>query len=135
MSYDSWTCISVPKGGGLIPDELMHAAKTAACKLHLEKRNSLLFTSEVCDGYISTSWEDQLLWTRSGIFFTVEATMDDQEWQINFLLNSRDLEKGAKLLEKGEELDPEDVVSINMPFRMPIDRLYQFHDLRRRTVN
>lgn len=135
MSLDSWTCIAVTKGGGLIPDELMQVAKMAACRLHLEKRNDLFFTSEVCDGYITTSWEDKLLWTRSGVFFSIEASMDDREWQINFLLNARDLERGAKLLEQGDELDPDDVISINVPFRVPIDRLYEFHDLRSKTIN
>jgi hypothetical protein len=135
MSFDSWTCLAVPKGGGTIPDELMHVAKMSACRLHLEKRTSLLFTSDVCDGYITTSWEGQQIGSRSGIFFSVEASMDDEEWQINFLMNTRDLEQGALLLEKGEEFDPEDVMSVNLPFRLPLDRLYEFRDLRSRTLN
>lgn len=135
MSFDSWTCLAVPKGGGVIPDELIHVAKMAACKLHLEKKNNLLFESPLCNGYISTSWEDHRIGSRSGIFFSIQASMEDMEWQINFLLHTREIEHGATLLEKGEELDPDDYIGIQLPYRIPVERLYQFGDLRKRTIN
>ncbi len=131
---DSWTCIGIDKGGGLLPDELMYALKMAACTLHLEKKKQLLFQSDECDGLIKTDWTDHLLGTRSGILFRAEVSSNAQEWQVNFLLHERDLEHGARILEAGGVL-PDDSDGGVANFRLPLEALYQFEDLRPRTLN
>lgn len=139
MSFDSWTCISVEKGGGVIPEELKCAIKMAACQLHLEKRQNLLFESTFCSGYITTSWESVRLGGCSGILFSAELDSDIDEtmlnWRINFLLNTRDLEQGAKLLEQGEYEDTDLTFTTELPFRLPVDQLYAFNDLRSRAMH
>ncbi len=139
MSFDSWTCISVERGGGIVPDELKCAIKMAACQLHLDKRQHLLFESEFCSGYITTTWDSVRLGGCSGILFSVELDSDIDKktlsWRINFLLNTRDLEHGALLLEQGEYKDTDVMFTAELPFRLPIEQLYAFNDLRSRAMN
>lgn len=117
----------------MIPDEIKRAFKMAACRLHREKRDQMLFKTEECSGVIKTDWETRSVATRSGVLFKAEVESEDGSWQVNFLLHTRDLERGA------ERLHDEDVfkdgVWLTTPVEFPVEELYQFEDLSTRRLN
>lgn len=129
--YDSWTCLTVEKGPGMLTDGIRAALKRAACTLHRRKRDKMLFESEECDGIIETAWDSHLVGALSGILFRTQLTSEDGDFQVNFLLNTGDLERGALLL--GDDTEgSEDGVWTNHPERFPVEALYQFYDLSSR---
>ena len=39
--YDSWTCLSVERGPGMLSDEVRNLLKAAACDLYIKKWDSM----------------------------------------------------------------------------------------------
>lgn len=129
MPYDSWTCLMVEDGPGLVPDMVRDALKMTACLLHLERRDRTLISSDVCDGTVSTEWATHAVGSRSGILFRASISASGGDWRVNFLLHTRDLECGADILRERE------AVSLG-PWRrsegrIPCAALYEFSDLSR----
>src|SRR3989338_10824593 len=104
MSYgDSWTCLMVEKGPGMIPDEVRAALKMAACDLHLKRWDKMHIVSDVCEGIIETAWETQTVGTRSGVLFRTQLGCEAGEYLVNFLLSVDDLTRGAEIIRETEE--------------------------------
>jgi len=96
---DSWTCISRVKGPGLLDDEVKSMMKLAACMLHKYKKQRMSFGDADYDGIIETDGEVLSLGGITGTLFRIDIeTPKDGRYQVNFLLNSADLKRGAKLL-------------------------------------
>lgn len=134
--FDSWTIVGVSEGPGLIPQDVSFALKLAACRLFKEKRNKLLFQSEICSGLIETEWDSKRLGSISGMLFHVEVDAEKGTWQVNFLMNPADLERGAERL---EDPDDENFEWLSRPsderYRLPVAELYKFKDLSSRSRN
>jgi hypothetical protein len=129
MSYDSWTCLMVEKGPGMISDDVRAALKMAACDLHLKKWDRMHIVSDTCDGIIETAWDTHLVGTRSGVLFRTQIGSEDGEYMVNFLLSTDDLERGAEVLREMEERG--ESVWGRAPTPFPCPALYRFHDLHR----
>lgn len=129
MSYDSWTCLMVEKGPGMITDEVRSALKMAACDLHFKKWERMHIVSDVCDGIIETAWETHTVGTRSGVLFRTQIGSEQGEYMVNFLLNTDDLERGAEVLREMEEQGEKPWGT--SAGRFPCPALYRFHDLHR----
>ena len=130
MEMNSWTCLMVEKGPGIISDEVANALMIAACDLYLKKWDTMHIVSDVCEGIIETSWNTQMVGIRSGILFRTEIVSDTGPYQVNFLLSIEDLERGAEALREMEERS-----GIPWGFSTetyPIPELYEFHDLGRK---
>lgn len=129
MSYDSWTCLMVEKGPGMITDEVRAALKMAACDLHLKKWERMHIVSDVCNGIIETAWDTHLVGTRSGVLFRTQIDSETGDYRVNFLLSTDDLERGAEVLREMEEKGQGVWGTSPEPF--PCPALYQFYDLNR----
>ncbi len=126
--HDSWTCIMVENGPGLLPEEVKLSLKVAACELHLRGLDEMLLSDDHCMGLIKTSWNTVSYGNRSGILFKSSVESETGEYRVNFLLNRIDLETGSALIRRLKE-DP--TVVLTGKGRLPIDELYQFEDLYR----
>ena len=129
MSYDSWTCLMVEKGPGMIADKVCAALKMAACDLHLKKWDRMHIVSDVCDGIIETAWDTHSVGARSGVLFRTQIGSETGDYMVNFLLNTNDLERGAEVLREMEERGEEVWGIAASPF--PCEALYRFYDLHR----
>ncbi|HYD93527.1 MAG TPA: hypothetical protein VEB18_03715 [Candidatus Paceibacterota bacterium] len=127
---DSWSCLYVENGPGMIDDNVRCAIKMAACRLFLKKQEYLLFETDTCGGVIQTTWEHKRLFAVAGFLFRTEVTFEDYvDYKVNFLISEGDLQRGAKLLERNEEEGMDAYVGVNVPFRLPLADVYQFKDL------
>ena len=130
MSYDSWTCLMVEKGPGILDDKVRLALKVAACDLRRRQHDRSLLSTSVCDGVIKTEWKSFAVGSRSGILFNAQITGERGDYLVNFLLGEDDLDRGAELLREKFE---EGGVYIDAPQRFPVDELYKFENLHVRT--
>lgn len=131
--YDSWSCLMVEKGPGVITDEVRAALKMAACNLSLKKIDRSKINSEVCDGIIQTAWDSHIVGSRSGILFRAQITEKSGDYFVNFLLNEDDLKQGGELLRQLEEKRGGSWTAVQEPF--PLKELHVFYDLRPHKLN
>ena len=126
---DSWTCLMVENGPGMISDRVRTALKLAACDLHLKKWDQMHIVSDIVEGVIKTEWKTHLVGVRPGVLFRAQIDCEDgTDYKINFLLNEDDLEHGAKVLREMEERAGGDWQTSST--RFPVPELYQSYDLR-----
>ena len=130
--YDSWTCVMVKNGPGLIDEDVKCAIKMAACDLFQRKIERNKLRNDVCEGYIQTEWKSRAVGARSGILFHAHITADDGDYQVNFLLSEDDLERGAEFVRDIEERQES---TLRGNFRVPVEELYVFKDLRKHKLN
>jgi hypothetical protein len=137
MSHDSWNCLLVEEGPGILSDEVCLSLKIAACELHLGKVDKKLIDTGVCNGIIQTQWETRMVGAHSGVLFRAQVTDETVDgYKVNFLLNTEDLKTGAALLRKLK--DGRDLPWTSGAGRLPCPELYEFRDLRairRRMLN
>lgn len=132
MVHDSWVCLVVEKGPGVISTGVRSTLKMFACALHRTRQDKMLITSDFCSGHIETTWATHLIGTKGGVLF--RAQLDDERgdfYQVNFLYSTDDLEKGAN---KFREMDEEEVW-VQSAGRLPLDLLYEFPDPISRRLN
>ena len=126
---DSWTCLMVENGPGMISDHVRTALKVAACDLHLKQWDQMHLTSDVVEGIIKTEWNTHVVGTKSGVLFRAQIDCENgTDYKINFLLNEEDLKHGAQILKEMEEGVGGHWESSST--RFPIPELYEFYDLR-----
>jgi hypothetical protein len=122
--YDSWTCLLVQNGPGLLAESVRTALKDAACDLYHKKWDRMKMTNnDHCTGVIETDWKSYTLGARSGFLFKARITEESGDYLVNFLYHSRDLKRGAELLEKREQ---ENVRWIANEETVPLPELYDF---------
>ena len=131
MSYDSWTCLMVKNGPGMLPDDVCAALKYAACNLYHQQKAAMVIKSDVCDGFIETDGTSHSVGGRSGTLFRAKIEVEDGEYLVNFLMNGKDLERGADILRR--TIEEGELVRGTDTDRIPCDELYKFHDLSRRS--
>ncbi len=132
MLPDSWSCVMVDKGPGMIDETTRTALKAAACHLHLQRVERMPVKGKGFDGVVTTEWKTYTLGTTSGVLFRSQIFSVSGDYFVNFLLNRRDLETGSEILRQIEESEPqwqrgEEAV--------PIEDLYRFTNLRRNSLN
>lgn len=126
---DSWTCLLVQNGPGMLPDNVCTALKVAACDLHLKKWDEIRLVNDIVEGILKTEWKTYVVGTRSGVLFRAHIDCENgTDYMVNFLLNERDLKKGAETLKQMEESAGGEWRESST--RFPIDELYQFYNLR-----
>ena len=126
MGFDSWTCVMVDKGPGVLSDRVKLSLKVAACELHLDGFDQKLISNAVCTGLIKTSWSSHMIGTRAGILFKAQIDSETGEYFVNFLLSSKDLKTGGELIRK---LTEEPVLMTRGRGTIPVEDLYRFEDL------
>ncbi len=126
MGFDSWTCVMVDKGPGILDECVQLSLKVAACELHLEGFDQKLISNDVCTGLIKTTWSTHMLGTRAGILFKAQIDNEAGEYFVNFLLSSEDLKTGGELIRKLKE---EPVYMVRGRGTVPVEDLYRFEDL------
>ncbi len=126
MSFDSWTCVMVDKGPGILDEQVKLSLKVAACELHLEGFDQKLISNDVCTGLIKTSWTSHMLGTRAGILFKAQIDSETGEYLVNFLLSSEDLKTGGELIRKLRE---DELYFARGRGTVPVEELYHFEDL------
>jgi hypothetical protein len=103
--------------------------KAAACDLHLKQWDEMRMTgSDVCVGIVRTDWKSYTIGSRSGVLFKATLTEESGDYQVNFLLSHKDLERGAEIFAEMEE-NPGEWESHEG--RIPLEELYRFEDLSR----
>ena len=125
---DSWVCIMVSGGPGMIPEYVQMALKTAACDMRLEQRDVIIFAHATCDGEITTDWRSYTVGASTGVLFKAKVSADSVTYPVNFLLSEDDLKRGAAVLkqhfrEKRFALEIGSQGAEDLPF------LYEFHNL------
>lgn len=126
--WDSWTCITVDDGPGILPDEVRTALKLAACEMHDDKLALLRFKHALCQGEIDTEWEHRMVGGRGGILFHARIDADDGEYKVHFLVSNADLKRGAKRLKKVVERHGDNWKYL--PADVFGDIVHEFDDLR-----
>lgn len=127
--YDSWTCLNVEKGPGMISDEVRNVLKAAACDLHLKRCDEMRIENDFVSGIIKTEWDTHIVGSRSGVLFRAQVDCEDGiDYQVNFLFHEKDLERGAEIIRQMEEHGDGDWIEDST--HIPCPELYRFHDLR-----
>ena len=101
----SWTCVMVKDGPGLIDERVRTALEITAYKMHLDGWEATRFKVDTCEGYIENSGKTQSIAAITGLLYKAQVESDEGVYRINFLINARDLERGAerlKEIERGE---------------------------------
>lgn len=127
---DSWTCIMVEDGPGLLPEEVRAALKFEACKLHRDRFDSGMMSNDVCTGYIETMWDTHTVGSRTGVLFKTQLTCEEGDYWVNFLLHENDLVRGAEII---DSLKDESIWLPGPP--VPVEGLTRFLDLGSTTIN
>lgn len=125
---DSWTCLMVEKGPGILDDLVRSALRKAACSLSLDGFDSARFKETCCEGFIETAWKTHSVGSRSGILFRSQVDAETGSYRVNFLLGRSDLERGEEILRRiaaGEERSG----WMSGKGRLPVPELYDFSDL------
>lgn len=126
--YDSWSCLSVERGPGMISDEVRNALKVAACDLYISKWDEMRIEDDVISGVIKTKWDTHLVGGRSGVLFRARIDCaDGTDYMVNFLFHEDDLERGAEIIRQMEERGGG--TWRDAPSQIPCPELYQFQDL------
>ena len=133
MDSDSWSCLMVGKGMGMVSDDLRNVLKAAACNMHLQRLNRMVIKHELCDGIMQTEWDSHMVGIRSGVLFRSQVEYEGGQCQINFLLSEQDLEAGADVIREMEE-HGEGVWEESFE-DFPVPALYEFVDLRRHRMH
>lgn len=125
---DSWTCLMVgEKGPGMIPEDIRSALTMAACRLQMQGWDRMNISGDACEGIIETEWKTYSVGARSGVLFHCQVAGEGGDYKVNFLLNVRDLENGAKVLRDMEE----NRGAWRDGGRVELPELFEFRDLRR----
>jgi len=120
----------VEKGPGIITDAVRNFLKVAACDLHLKQWDRMPIANDICEGIIQTDWQTYCIGSRAGILFRSQISSEGAEdYSVNFLLSTEDLENGAALIQEIYESEGGEWRTTTR--RFPIKELYEFHDLRR----
>lgn len=125
--HDSWTCLMVEDGPGILPDDVRRALKMAACNLHLNKRDTMHFSSDVCNGIVESSWDTYSVGARAGILFRAQIESDVGGYRINFLLNTDCLDQGRDFLKRLDQSPSGTWVP--QSGHLPIEEMYRFENL------
>lgn len=131
--YDSWTCLMVDKGPGVLDEEVCDTLRIAACDLHLHRFDRMKITGGTCEGVIQTEWTTHVVGSRSGVLFRAQIFVEDGDYFVNFLLHENDLTRGADVLRKMRENG--DGAWVRIPGMIPVQELYEFKNLRRKKLN
>ena len=132
MIGDSWSCVLVGKGMGVVSDDVRNVLKATSCKMHMDKLDRMVVKHDRCNVIVQTLWETYSVGSRSGVLFKSHVEVDGGECQVNFLLHTKDLEAGAAFLRRLEE---ENVPLGAAPGELPIPALYEFADLRKHRLH
>lgn len=132
--YDSWTCLMVEKGPGILDDTISDALKLAACELAYRKLDRMKMLNDVCDGVIQTEWKSHVVGSRSGILFRAQITESSGDYFVNFLLSEDDLARGADIIREARE-SAESRPWKRSRRRVPIPELYEFRNLSKRSLH
>lgn len=128
MAYDSWTCLMVEKGPGMLDDDVRTALKKAACHLQYKRWDRMHIESDVCGGLIETAWKTHVVGSRPGVLFRAQIEGEEEDYFVNFLLSVDDLERGAHVLREEER---EGNVWADSSTSFPCEDLYRFENLRK----
>lgn len=131
--HDSWTCLMVEKGPGVIADDVRTALKMTACQLALDKLDRMRISHEVCEGIMQTEWKTHVVGSRSGVLFRAQITEETGDYFVNFLLNEDDLKKGAEVIRQMREEGS--LGWHETDERFPVEELYHFYDLRKHKLH
>ena len=132
--YDSWTCLMVEKGPGVLEDDVRDALKLAACELAYQKIDRMNMVNDVCDGIIQTEWKTHNVGSRSGVLFRAQITEDTGDYFVNFLLNEDDLKRGADIIRETREREGGNGWEMSNE-RIPVPELYEFRNLRKHKLH
>ena len=132
--YDSWTCLMVQKGPGVLEDDVRDALKLAACELAYQKIDRMIMVNDVCDGIIQTEWKTYNVGSLSGVFFRAQITEDTGDYFVNFLLNEDDLARGADIIREHREKEGGSGW-VQSRGRIPVPELYEFKNLRKHKLH
>lgn len=124
---DSWTCIMVEKGPGLLDDSIGSALRKAACVLSHKGLDAAPFREKYCEGFIETNWKLVVYGSKAGIVFRTQVAADGGEFKVNFLMSREDLKRGADILRAHEEGNYEFLVRSRG--RPDLPELMDFSDL------
>jgi len=118
----------VQKGPGVLSDSVRSALKLVACKLSQKKLDEMRFQNSIICGIIKTEWKSHMVGTRAGILFKSHIDCEDgEDYQVNFLMSTTDLENGSEAIRQIEEGN--DGWWERLSDRIPIQELYQFENL------
>jgi hypothetical protein len=127
--YDSWHCLSVEKGPGMISDEVLEMLRLSACDLSLKKWDKMHIENDLVSGIITTHWNTYVVGSRSGVLFRAQIDCEDgTDFMVNFLFNEDDLARGAQIIKQMEE--GEAGRWSDKPGRIPVPEMYEFYNLR-----
>ncbi len=130
--YDSWTCILVQDGPGVLDEDVCAALKLAACDLALRKLDRMRISLDVCEGIIQTEWRTHVVGTRSGVLFRAQITEDTGDYFVNFLLHEDDLKRGADYI---SEVREKRYSMTTAEGTLPVPELYIFKNLRKEKLH
>ena len=129
MAHDSWSCLMVQNGPGVIPDSIRTTLKAAACKLKLSGKDTTLIENDACSGIITTAWKTHSVGSISGVLFRSQFDFEGAlDCKVNFLLSVKDLERGVQIIREMEESEPG--IWVNSPGKIAVSDLYRFYNLR-----
>jgi hypothetical protein len=132
LMHDTWTCLMVENGPGILPAPVRKALQIAACQLHLDKFDRNRISDDACEGVIQTEWKTHNVGGRSGVFFRAQVFAESGDYFVNFLLNETELERGADAIRDMRERGG---IWIGSQGRPPIDELGEFRDIRKQKLN
>ncbi len=123
--FNSWTCVGVEDGPGLISEDVRRQLMREACALHLRGKERAIIKGPSFTGIIIDTGKSCSIGARAGNLFRAHINHTETgDSKINFLLSDEDLEKGAKTLKVLED-------RVALPYTgndLPHD-LLQFYDL------
>ncbi len=126
---DSWICLMVKGGPGLVPEDVKRTLKMAACDLKLKDLPVTFQTGETCKVEVTTKWVRHTVGTCTGFLFYGEVHEGRKKsYRVNFLLNAANLREGARIL-KDMIAAGEDGEAFTVTGKLPVDELYRFDDL------
>lgn len=129
MRLDSWTCVMVRKGPGIIPDDVKNHLQISAGDLYLKKWDRMRIVGDgACNGIIETDWKRYHIGVRSGILFRSQVDSKKGEYLVNFLLREDNLETSASKIRSYCEENSIDWRVTQSTF--PLRELYEFRNLR-----
>jgi hypothetical protein len=134
---NSWTCLMVEKGPGIISDDVRAELTIVACAMSKGRVERQKVNGNYCGGVMTSEWSSHSIGGRSGILFRAQLDgHDGEDYKVNFLLSEDDLKRGVKKLEKRlKENDLGKGNWISGEGKIPIPELYDFYDLRKRNVH
>jgi hypothetical protein len=134
--YDSWTCVMIDKGPGVLEDDVRDSLKLSACELAVNKLDRMQMSTPVCDGVIQTEWKSHNIGSRSGILFRAQITSESGDYKVNFLLSEDDLKRGAKILRASRKQNKKSAQRWeHTTGTLPLEELYDFRDLSKRKLH